>query len=116
MSTPDPFVQASPLRKLALTVRFLLELALLTGAGVLGSHAAGWPVAVLAVVVVAALWGLFLSPKAPVVLPEGVRLLLESALVLGVAAGLFVIGPAAVAGVGAGLWVVDRAVLALVRE
>lgn len=108
----------SPARVLALTVRFLLELALLAGVGVLAWHVTDsgwrWVAAIGAVAVVATAWGLLLSPKAPVRLRPWVALTIEAALFLGVAAGLAQIGyvwPAVIAIV----WAIDRTTLALVR-
>lgn len=119
MSTDGPLDGASPARAAALTVRFLLELALLAGVAVLAwSLVPGWwhwPAAGLAVVVVAVLWGLLLSPKATVQLPVAAALVIEAALFLGIGAGLFLTGFAVPAVVGVGLWGVDRAALALLR-
>ena len=105
----DPFFAASPLRKAALVVRFLLELALLAGVAVLVLRLVpdwwGWVVAAVAVVAVAVLWGLFLSPKAPVPLPPLAGLALE--------AGLFAVGLGIPAAIGVAAWILDRAVLGL---
>ncbi|MFT4294679.1 MAG: YrdB family protein [Micropruina sp.] len=112
-----PFDGASPLVAVALTVRFLLELALLAGVGVIGWQVApGWWrwVAVIAgPAAVAVLWGLFLSPRAAVMLPEAARLAIETVLFLGAGAGLFALGFGVPAVVGFVLWALDRAVLAL---
>ena len=78
---------ASPTLFAALTVRFLLEIALLVGVAILAwSLTSGgwrWVTAVVAVVVVATVWGLFLAPKAAVALPAPVVLIVEASLFLG---------------------------------
>lgn len=72
----------------------------------------GWPLAVGAVLAVAALWGALLSPKAPIRLPAPAKLLIELALFAGVALGLAISGHWLPAAAGLGLWAADRAVLA----
>lgn len=110
---------ASPLLALALTARFFLELALLAGVVILAWQLADgrwrWVAAVAAVVTIAVVWGLFLSPKAAVPLPGGVALALESTLFVGICGGLLAVGFGAVAVIGLVIWSVDRAVLALLR-
>lgn len=105
---------------LALTVRFLLELALLTGVAVLAWNVLPgwwrWVGAIGGVVAVATVWGLFLSPKATVVLPRLVALGLEAALFIGVGVGLFVIGLGVPAIIGLVVWVVDKAAIALLQN
>src|SRR5690554_5857572 len=105
MGDPNPFEDASPTRAVVLTVRFLLELALLAGVAVvvLGLSAEWWrwPLALLTVVAVAAFWGLFISHKAKVKLPAPSVLALEAGLFIGVAAGLHLSG-FVVAGIGDG--------------
>ena len=58
---------------LVLTLVFVDEVAAAVAAGVWGAYAAGWPLAVLAPIVVVAVWWAFASPKArwggPVVRP-----------------------------------------------
>ena len=75
------------LRGVVLTVRFVLELAMLAGVAVVVTRLLpgpwGWVAAAVAVVAVATLWGLLLSPKAKVALPAGVRLAIEAALFVG---------------------------------
>ncbi|WP_394361082.1 YrdB family protein [Amycolatopsis sp. SB7-3] len=104
-------------RGAALLVRFLLELALLTGAAVvawrLGPDGWRWAAVVLAPLAVAVFWGLFLAEKARVVLAEPVRFVLETALFLGVGAGLIAVGLTWPAVVGAALWAADRIILAV---
>ncbi|MFJ8912678.1 YrdB family protein [Amycolatopsis sp. NPDC102389] len=106
-------------RGAALIVRFLLELALLTGAAVLawrlGPEGWRWAAMILAPVAVAVFWGFFLAEKARVVLAEPVRLVLETALFLSVGAGLIAGGPAWPAVIGVALWAADRLVLAVTR-
>ncbi len=120
MSSPPLGPRTSPIRGAALAVRFLLELALLAGAAVLARQLIagwwGWAAAIVAVVAVATLWGLFLSPKATVRLPKPAALALEAALFLGIGAGLFTVGLGVPAAVGVGLWMVDRIALALLPD
>jgi hypothetical protein len=77
---------------LVLTLVFVDEVAAAVAAGVWGSYAGGWPLAVLAPLVVVAVWWAFASPKArwggPVVRP------VVKVLVFGLASvGLWVAGP-----------------------
>jgi len=120
MSRTDPFDGASPSLAVALTVRFLLELALLAGAAALALNLASdrwrWPAAILAVAGVAIVWGLFLSPKAPVSIPSFVALAMEAVLFLAVGVGLLAVGLGAPAGVGVIIWLVDRLALALLQR
>lgn len=115
-----PLDGASAPLTIALTVRFLLELALLAGIAVLAWNLTGgwwrWPAAILAVATAAIVWGLFLSPKAAVPLPWPAALGIEAALFIGTGAGLFVIGLAIPAGIGVTLWIIDRFVLALLQN
>jgi hypothetical protein len=98
-------------------VRFLLELALLSGATVVVWRLVPgwwhWPAAILAVIAVAVIWGLFLSPRAAVPLPESAALGIEAALFLSIGIGLFATGLGTIAVVGVLLWVIDRVALAL---
>lgn len=120
VSRPDPFEGASAELATALTVRFLLELALLAGVGVLAWRLApgwwSWPATILAIVAVAVVWGLFLSPKAAVRLPPPAALLIEAALFVGVGAGLVAIGFGVAAIIGVAAWVADRVALALLQR
>lgn len=115
-----PLDGASPALAGALTVRFLLELALLTGAAVLVWRLLPgpwqWLVSLLAVGAVAAVWGLFCSPKATIPLPPPAVLAVEAALFLGVGAGLFAVGVVTPAVLGVVAWAADRAALALLRR
>lgn len=120
MSETGPLDGASPLLATALTVRFLLELALLAGVAVLAlSLTAGWwrwLAAVLSVVAVAVVWGLLLSPKAAVPLPWPATLGIETVLFVGTGAGLFVIGLGLPAAIGVVLWLIDRIALAILQN
>ncbi|MBP8918889.1 MAG: YrdB family protein [Micropruina sp.] len=120
MSETGPLDGASAVLTIALTARFLLELALLAGVAVLAWNLTTgwwrWPAAILAVAVVATVWGLFLSPKAAVPLPWPAALGIEAALFVGTGAGLLIIGLGIPAGVGVALWIIDRVVLALVQN
>lgn len=117
---PDPFLRASPARAVALAVRFLLELALLVGVATLVLQLLpewwGWVAAIGAVVVVAVIWGLFLSPKASVPLPPPAAIAVEALLFLGTGAGLFAFGFGVPAAIGAVAWILDRIALALLPE
>ncbi|MGO2747732.1 YrdB family protein [Microbacterium sp.] len=113
------FEDAGIARKLALTVRFLLELALLAGVAVLAWRVTpagwNWVAAVIAVVIVATIWGMFLSPKARYDIGGFARLMLEVVLFGGVAAGLITVGLVVAAAVGFVIWVIDRLALRWLR-
>lgn len=115
----DPFTDASPLRATALALRFLLELALLAAVAVSAWHVAPtgweWPAALLALVAVAAVWGLLLSPKARYDIRPAGRLALELLLFAGAAAGLIAVGQHIAAASLCLVWAVDRIVLAIAR-
>lgn len=101
---------------LALIVRFLLEIALLVGVGVLAWQnftAWRWVAVILCPLAVAVIWGLFLSPKAAIALPTVAQFAIEAALFLGTAMGLLLIGFPVVALIGAVVWLVDRIGLAI---
>lgn len=119
-SPVGPIEGASATRALALTVRFLLELALLVGAGVLAWQLTEgwwrWPAVLVAVVAVAVVWGLFLSPKAGVHMSAPVAFGLEALLFFGVGAGLFGLGYSVAAGLGVGIWLLDQLALGLLRH
>ncbi len=68
---------------------------------------------VVAIAAVAAVWGLFLSPKARYDIGGFARLMLEIVLFAGVAAGLIAVGVVVPAIVGAAVWVLDRLALRL---
>lgn len=111
---------ASPLVGIALAVRFLLELALLAGVVILVWHLADgpwrWVAAIVGVVAVATVWGLFLSPKAAVSLPAVAVLVIEACLFLAVGGGLLAVGFGVPAAIGVAIWILDRAALALLRR
>lgn len=117
MSTVDPWEEASPQRRVALTVRFLLELALLAGAAALAvlltTGGWRWVAAIAAMLVIAAVWGALLSPKAPVRLPSLAALAVEALLFLVVGIGLMLVGLGVPAAIGIAIWVCDRLALAL---
>ncbi len=108
------------LRGVVLTVRFVLELAMLAGVAVVVTRLIpgpwGWVAAAVAVVAVATLWGLLLSPKAKVALPAGAGLAIEAALFVGAGIGLGAVGMPVVGLTGAGLWVLHRVALALLEQ
>ncbi len=108
---------APPALAIALAVRFALEIALLVGVATVAYHLFpewwGWLIAIGAVVVVAVLWGVLLSPKAVVPLPAAARLVIEAALFIGVGVCLFSIGYGVLAAIGVVVWIADRIALAL---
>ena len=105
----------SGFRGIALAVRFLLELALLAASALIGWRLAegGWRflAASIAVLVVAVVWGLLLSPKARFDVGASAHLGIEAILFLGAGAGLIALGHGP-AGIGLILvWAADRAAL-----
>jgi hypothetical protein len=91
-----------------LTVRFLTELALLGGLALAGTQLGSGVVlaivdAVLLPVVAAAIWGLFIAPRAGRRLPEPARFLVEFALFAATGVVLVLVG-----------WVISGIVLAAV--
>ena len=74
-----------------------------------------WPVAILVVIGIAVLWGLLLSPKAPISVPGPVKLILEALLFLGVGAALMVTGLAVPAVIGVVIWAADRIAIAMLQ-
>ena len=101
-------------------VRFALELALLAGAATaawrLLPGGAGWLAAIAAVIVIAVLWGLFLSPKAIVDIRRAGRMILETVLFGAVAAALWATGLGGFGVTLAGVWILDRIALAALRR
>jgi hypothetical protein len=79
-----------------LAIRFLLELAALAGAVVVGASAGnpplGFPGAAVAGVAFVAAWGLWIAPRARFALVPMARLLVGTALMLAVAVGLILVG------------------------
>lgn len=120
MSDHSPFGGDSPGLAIALIVRFGLEIALLLGVAAVAWHTvpgwAQWPVTILAPIVVAILWALFLSPKAAVTLPEAGKLVLEAALFIGTGVCLFAIGYPIHAVAGVVVWILDRIAIAVLEE
>lgn len=108
----NPLEDATPPLAVALVVRFLIELALLAGAGIAAWHLApefwAWPAAIVAPLVVAIVWGLFLSPRARYALREPVKIALETLLFVAVGCALFAVGLGVVAVIGVGIWAADR--------
>lgn len=117
---PDGLDVRTVLRGAVLTVRFVLELAMLAGVAVVATRLIpgpwGWVAAAVAVVAVATLWGLLLSPKAKVALPAGIRLAIEAALFVGTGIALAVVGMPVAGLTGAGVWVLHRVALALLEQ
>lgn len=114
-----PLDNAPPMLVIALTLRFLLELALLAGVAVLAWNltAGGWRwvAAIVAVALVATAWGLFLSPQAAIPLPSVAALAIEAVLFLGAGAGLLFLGFGVPAAIGIAVWIVDRIALAVLQ-
>ncbi|WP_328445669.1 MULTISPECIES: YrdB family protein [unclassified Amycolatopsis] len=106
--TSEPTPRLSGVAGVVLTVRFLTELALLGGLALAGTQLGGGLApaivdAILLPVVAAAIWGLFIAPKANRRLPEPARFLVEFVL--------FAVTGVVLALVG---WVVAGIVLAVV--
>jgi hypothetical protein len=83
--TSEPTPRLSGIAGVVLTVRFLTELALLGGLALAGTQLGGGLAlaivdAILLPVVAAAIWGLFIAPRAPRRLPEPARFLVEFVL------------------------------------
>ena len=83
--TSEPTPRLSGFAGVVLTVRFLTELVLLAGLALAGTQLGGGVAlaivyAVLLPAAAAALWGLFVAPRARRRLPEPARFLLEFAL------------------------------------
>ena len=96
------------LRGLNLAVRFGLELCLLAAFGYRGVHAGGVGGVVLAIASIAAtvvVWGLFVAPKAPRLLPR--------VLWIAVQVALFALGAVALGSAGSGVFGLILFVLAL---
>ena len=93
---PAPGLPATPMIGVLLTVRLLLELALLAAYAVSAARlvggAVGWVVGAVVAVVVATLWGLLLSPRRRYDASLPVRIAVELVLFAGAAAGLWLSG------------------------
>ncbi|MGD9955859.1 MAG: DUF2568 domain-containing protein, partial [Candidatus Nanopelagicales bacterium] len=98
---PSSGAMPSSLLWLLLTFRFLLELALLAAyvvaVGRLAGGVLGWVAGAVVALLVAAVWGLLLSPRRRVQAPLAVRIVVELLLfvaagVLLAASGLLVLG------------------------
>lgn len=102
---------------LSAVLMFLLELGLLGAAGfwALTAFSSPWA-AVVAVVVVAAVWGLVLSPKAPARPPWPWHAVAGHALFLLGAVVLFVVGQPVLGGIYLGLIVLSLVLTVLYRD
>ncbi|WP_191984172.1 YrdB family protein [Amycolatopsis eburnea] len=109
--TSEPTPRLGGFAGVVLTIRFLTELALLGGLALAGTQlgtgvALAIVDAVLLPLVAAALWGLFIAPRARRRLPEPARFLVEFALFAGAGVVLVLVGwpvsgiVLAVAGIG----------------
>ncbi|WP_439386088.1 YrdB family protein [Amycolatopsis lexingtonensis] len=106
--TSEPTPRLNGVAGVVLTLRFLTELALLGGLVLAGTQlgtgvALAIVDAVLLPLVAAALWGLFIAPRARRRLPEPARFLVEFALFAGTGVVLVLVG-----------WVVTGIALAVV--
>ncbi|WP_410621594.1 YrdB family protein [Amycolatopsis sp. cmx-8-4] len=105
--TSEPTPRLSGVAGVVLTVRFLTELALVGGLALAGTQLGGGVAlaivdAVLLPVAAAAIWGLFIAPKASRRLPEPARFLVEFALFAATGVVLALVG-----------WVIAGVVLAV---
>jgi hypothetical protein len=96
-----------------LAFRFLLELCLLAAVGYWGFSAAGPLIAKIALgiglaILVAAVWGVFLSPRRSVQLPVTARLVMEVILFALAVAALAVTGQSALAATLAVAYAINR--------
>lgn len=99
------------LNGLALTVRFLLELAALAALSWWGFETGGVLLGIVAPLAAAVVWGMFVAPKARIAAPRPVRFALE-VLVFGAAVvALLAIDKTVAAGVFAAVVVIDDALL-----
>jgi hypothetical protein len=84
------------LRGATLTARFLCELAMLAALAfwgyVVGDGVLAWLLGILAPVVAAVIWGMFVAPRAKLPVPAPVRVAIELALYAAAAAGLAAAG------------------------
>lgn len=114
---PAPGLPATPTVGVLLTVRFLLELALLAAYAVSAARlvggAVGWVVGVAVALVVATVWGLLLSPRRRYDASLAVRIAVELVLFAAAGAGLWLSG---LPGWGAALAGTEVVVLALLRR
>lgn len=108
--------EASPPLAAALVGRFLIELALLAGAGIaawrLTPGGWAWITAIAAPVLIAVVWGLLLSPRARVPLPAAAKLTIETLLFAGVGGALAISGLPVAAAIGFCAWAADRILIA----
>lgn len=103
--------------RIALGLRFLIELALLAGAATAAVRLvpgwAGWVVAVAAVAVLAVVWGLLLSPKARFDIRPAGRVCLEALLFGAIGAALGASGFGVAGATLFAVWALDRIALAV---
>ena len=109
------------LKLLNLALRFVLELCLLAALGWWGFSVRGplivkIPLAVVIVVAVAALWGVFLSPRRPVQLGGAARLVLEVALFALAVAALAATGQPAMAAALGVVYVINKGLIMLWKQ
>lgn len=109
------------LKPLNLALRFLLELCLLAALGSWGYSLGGSPIvkvflALLVVLIVSAIWGIFLSPKRQVLLPGAARLLLEVALFALAVVALAATGHPTLAAALAIVYAINRTLISLWQQ
>jgi hypothetical protein len=107
-ATGLPDVAVTPLT----IIRFLLELCLVAGLAVAGAAVAPWA-AVLLPLLLAAIWGLFLAPKATRLLADPARFALEVFLFVATGAALTAAGHAIA---GAALVIASTGVAVAIRR
>jgi len=108
-------------RPMTLTLRFLLELCALGALGYWGwqtGNTLPWQVAAgIGIPLVAAVvWGLFVSPKASIIVPGAVRLIIEVAFFALAVLALFAAGQTSLALALGGLYILHRVLLFAVER
>jgi hypothetical protein len=107
-------------RGVALVVRFLLELALIAGAGAAGlllfPDPWRWVASVLVPVAIAVVWGLLLAPRRRFDIGQVGRVFVETVLFVGTGVALAFAGLVATAIIGVLIWAIDRISLALLPQ
>ena len=109
-----------PLHALAATVAFLLELCALAALGYWGAQAGhgvwAYVLAALTPLTAAVIWGIFLSPRAPVRVPTVPKVALRLAVLLGGALALAAAGRGWLATAFAVVVIADEVVLVALGE
>lgn len=71
---------------------------------------------IVAPLLIAVIWGLFLSPRAAVSLPEWAKFAIEAVLFGSVFAGLLTVGLAVWGGIGLAVWLIDKIAILTLAE